>query len=276
MKRDNRNKLKQGTIRLEGRKYDVLLGDKPAREFSVFDVKAKYAPYWWGSWSLHSTHLLNGKFYEFMLIENGSKLAGRPYTGELGTFKLGKGNRELKEIKMSGSLKQAGDRSAPIGKASKNWDDNVTECSIPVGDYTPYIMSVTYDNLRISVSYNYYNGPGGKRSLDNIVYGMSVRKDKPYVLDFSNEPAVIFTKPKKRGQSFGLGSEIAIAAVLIDPKLNVMIRGMDDTSAKVEEDIKDADGNVVTKRTKDKSLDPTVVIARSDGEIVAEGVMPFG
>lgn len=267
MENEKRKKLKQGRITLGGRKYDVLLGDKPAREFHVLDVKKKHAPYWWGSWSLHSTHLLNGKFYEFMLIGDGSKLAGRPYTGKFGTFKLGKGNRELEKIEMNGSLMQAGDRSAPVGTISDRWPESVTECSLPVGDYTPSIMSVTYDNLRISISHNYYNNLDGKRSMDNIVYGIEIRKDKPYELDFSNEPMVIFESPKKRKESFTRGSEIKISAVLIDPKLDVMIRGLDDTSVKVETE---------NKRTKDKSLDPTVAIARSDGEVVAEGTMPFG
>lgn len=276
MEQDNRETLKQGTITLDGRKYDVLLGDKTSREFNVFDVEGKYAPYWWGSWSLHSTHLLGGKFYEFMLIEDGNKLAGRRYTGEFGTFKLGKGNRELEEINMSGSLSQAGYRSAPIGTISKRRVDKVTECSIPVGDYTLYLMSIKYDNLRISVSRSYYNNTGGRRSTSNIVYGMLVRKEKPYVLDFSNEPAIIFESPNKKNVSFDLGAEIKIAAVLIDPKLDIMIRGLDDTSVKVEKETKDDNGNVVRTRMVDKSLDPTVVITRSDGEIVADGIMPFG
>ena len=36
------------------------------------------------------------------------------------------------------------------------------------------------------------------------------------------------------------------------------------------------DGNVIGSYERSKSLDPIVVIARSDGEVVAEGIMPFG
>ncbi len=86
---------------------------------------------------------------------------------------------------------------------------------------------------------------------------MQVRADKPYVLDFSNEPMVVFDQPPMSQTSFSRGQEIKFAAVLIDPKLDIMIRGLDDTSVR-------------------KSLDPNVVITQADGKIVAEGVMPFG
>ena len=55
-----------------------------------------------------------------------------------------------------------------------------------------------------------------------------------------------------------------------------MIRGLNDTSQKVEKEYKDNDGNVISTATVDKSLDPKVVIKRAGGEVVAEGVMPFG
>ncbi|MCK5000957.1 MAG: hypothetical protein KAS23_15550 [Anaerohalosphaera sp.] len=276
MERAKRDNLKQGTITLSGRKYKVLLGDDPKQEFHVLDIEKNTAPYWWGAWSVHSKHMLDGKFYEFMLIENGDKLAGRPYTGEFGTFKLGKGGRTLEKMEMSGSIKQAGYIAAPVGTISKRSPEPVAECSLPVGDYTPDIMSVSYDDLRISMSHNYYNNADGKRSMDNIVYGIGIRKDQPYVLDFSNKPMIIFESPKKGGASFSLGDEIKFSAVLIDPKLDIMIRGLDDTSVKIEKEYKDNDGNVVHTAKIAKSLDPTVVIARSDGEIVGEGIMPFG
>ena len=76
--------------------------------------------------------------------------------------------------------------------------------------------------------------------------------------------------------SFSRNQEIKFAAVLIDPKLDIMIRGLDDTSVKVDREYKDRDGNVVQTVKVNKSLDPNVVIARTDGEVVTEGIMPFG
>lgn len=276
MEREKREDLKEGTITLGGTKYKVLVGDKTEREFHLLDIDKNTAPYWWGSWSLNSKHLLNGKFYEFMLIENGDKLAGRPYTGELGTFKVGKGSRQVEKIEVSGSLMQANSVSVPVGYLSEARTKPVTQYSLPVGDYTPYILAITYDGLRVQVSNNYYTNAQGQPSGADKVYGIAIRKDKPYVLDFSNEPTIIFESPKKENTSFTIGQEVKISAVLIDPKLDIMIRGLDDTSNKIKKEYKDRDGNVTHTAHLNKSLDPTVVIARSDGEIVGEGIMPFG
>jgi len=52
----------------------------------------------------------------------------------------------------------------------------------------------------------------------------------------------------------------------VDPKLDAMIRELDDTTRK--ENSNGYQHNL--------SLDPTVVITRANGEKVASGVMPFG
>ncbi len=276
MERENRENIKQGQITLANRPFKILLGDRPEREFFLFDVEKEYGPYWWGSWSLHSYHKLDDEFFEFMLVEAGTKIAARPYKGPLGIIKVGKGGRDLEKAEFNGSVHQRANASAPIGTIEENRTDPVTECRIPVGDYTAYFMNVTYDNLSIQISNNYHTNAEGQSSGKEIVYGMQVRNDKPYVLDFSNEPMVVFDQPPKSTSSFSRGQEIKFAAVLIDPKLDIMIRGLDDTSVKVDKEYKDADGKVIHTAKVDKSLDPNVVITRTDGQTVAEGVMPFG
>jgi hypothetical protein len=277
MERENRKDLKQGQLTLGNRPFMVLLADRPEQEFFLYDIEKKIAPYWWGSWSLHSYHIIDGKFYEFILIEDGKKIAARPYKGELGTIKVGKGGRELEKVEFTGSVHQKASVSAPIGTIKERTPEAVTECVIPVGDYTANIMHIKYDNLDICISNNYHtNARGQSRSEKEIVYGMQVRKDKPYVLDFSNKPMVVFDEPPKDKTSFSRGDEIKFAAVLIDPNLDIMIRGLDDKSVKVDRELKNSDGKVIQTIKVDKSLDPNVVIARADGEIVAEGVMPFG
>lgn len=87
---------------------------------------------------------------------------------------------------------------------------------------------------------------------------------------------VVFDQPPMSKTTFSRGDEIEFAAVLVDPNLDIMIRGLDDTSVKVDREYKDSDGKVTRTVKVNKSLDPNVVIARADGEIVAEGVMPFG
>jgi len=60
--------------------------------------------------------------------------------------------------------------------------------------------------------------------------------------------------------------------VLIDPKLDYMIRHVNDTAQK---QTKDENGHDLGY-TRNLSLDPHVIITRTNGEKVAEGVMPFG
>ena len=277
MERESKQDIKQAQITLAGRPYKILLGERPEREFYIYDVESGIGPYWWGSWSLHSYHRLGDKFFQFMLIEDGTKIVAHPYKGPLGTIMVGKGGRELEKTEFNGSVHQKESVAAPIGTVKEYWTGPVTECTIPVGDYTPYLMSVIYDNLSIEISDNYHtNAQGQSRPEKQIVYGMQVRQDKPYVLDFSNEPVVVFDQPPANRTAFSRGDEIQFAAVLIDPKLDIMIRGLDDTSVKVDREYKDAKGKVIQTVKVNKSLDPNVVIARADGEVVAKGVMPFG
>jgi hypothetical protein len=128
-----------------------------------------------------------------------------------------------------------------------------------VGDYLPDFLTVQYGHLRIQLSQNYHS-EGKRQSREDrpSVFGFTVRKDQPYALDFGNPPAVMFTSPTNT-QRIKRGQEIMVAAVLIDPKLDFMIRHVDDTAQK-----------------QNLSLDPHVIITRTNGEKVAEGVMPFG
>ena len=277
MERDKREDIKEGQITLANHPYKVILGDKPEREFYLYDTETEKGPYWWGSWSLHSYHVIDETYYQFMLLEEGAKLAARAYRGPLGLFRIGKGDRQLEKIEFKGSLRQDGAVGVPIGTIKENWPEAVAECTIPVGDYTSYIMNVTYDNLNICISDNYHtNAQGQSRAEKQTVYGITIREDQPYVLDFSNKPVVVFDEPGKDKTTFKRGEEIKFASVLVDPKLDIMIRDLDDTSVKVDKEYKDATGKVYSTAKVDKSLDPNVVIARADGKVVAEGVMPFG
>ena len=276
MERSNKQDVKQAEITVAGRRFKILLGERPEREFFLFDVEKDFGPYWWGSWSLHSHHKIDDEFYEFMLVDDGAKIAGRPFRGEFGTIKVGKGGRDLEKAEFSGSVNQAANVAAPIGNIQNRRTGEVPECRIPVGDYTARYVSVKYDDLAISISNNYHTNAKGQSQGKEVVYGMKVRKDKPYVLDFSNEPMVIFDQPPMSQNSFSRGQEIKFAAVMIDPKLDIMIRRLNDTSVKVEKEYKDSNGKVIQTMKVNKSLDPKVLIARADGEIVTEGVMPFG
>jgi hypothetical protein len=254
----NRHYVKQSKITLANRPFKIILGFHPEREFYIYDMKKGFCPSWSGSHNLYSYHKFDNTFYEFMLIENGTKIAARPYTGPLGIIKFSKGSRELEKVKFWGSLKKEGDVDVPVGAIKENQPDLVTECAIPTGDYKLSKMYVTYDNMLIRTSDNSTNTQGRSNHQD-IIYGIYVRQDKPYVLDFSNEPKVIFNQQPMNQTAISRGNQIKFTTMLVDPKLDIKIRGIEDTSSKVS-----------------KSLDPNIVIARADGEVLAEGVMPFG
>jgi len=98
MERDNREDVKQAQLTLTGRSFKVVLGDRPEREFFLYDVEKEFGPYWWGSWSLHSYHKIDDEFFEFMLVEDGAKIAARQYKGDIGIIKVGKGGREIQTV----------------------------------------------------------------------------------------------------------------------------------------------------------------------------------
>ena len=275
MEQLNRHFVKQGQITLAKRPFKIILGFHPEREFFLYDIKKRFSPYWSGSRSLYSYHKIDNKFFEFMLIEDGTKIAARPYTGPLGIIKFSKGSRELEKVKFSGSLKREDDVAVPVGTIRENQLDIVNECAIPVGDYKLSKMYVIYDNLLIRTSDNSTNMQG-RFNHKEIVYGIQVRQDKPCVLDFSNEPTIIFNQQPMNQTVFSRGNQITFTTVLTDPKLNIKIWGLEDTSVQVKKEFKDRDGKVIHTAKVNKSLNPKIVIARADGEIVAEGVMPFG
>jgi hypothetical protein len=161
----------------------------------------------------------------------------------------------------------------PVGRLAHPYDGglwHVQECELPVGDYLANKMEVRYGRLWFWLSDNYHTD--GKRhgaDFDSRVYAIKIRKDRPFVLDFSNRPEVMFADPAK-DKTFKLGEKVQVNAVLVDPVLNTMIRGLNDTSRKTTR--KNGDQT----NTIDLPLEPTVTITNSSGKKVAEGVMPFG
>jgi hypothetical protein len=67
---------------------------------------------------------------------------------------------------------------------------------------------------------------------------------------------------------------VEVKPVLYVPALDMMIRNVYDTTEKVEKTHTYGDRTQTYKT--DKSLDPSVVIRNSQGEVMAEGTAPFG
>jgi hypothetical protein len=227
---------------------------------------------WWGADRLMAVHKVKGRFYIFSASPTGDQLTVQPYRGELGAFEIGPGGRTLEEMTVTGSLEGEERAVAVGGEIVDSSPKAERSCQLPVGDYRPNYITIQFGHLRIGASYNYHSdGKPRERGDRAAVYGITIRKDKPFVLDFSNKPDVMFASPAK-DHRVKLGESLEVKAVLVDPKLDMMIRRLEDTTPKRT---KPADGQAAGDQ-RPVSLDPQVIITRANGEKVAEGVMPFG
>lgn len=277
-----RTRLYMGDIDIGGEMYEARLGndysisgrlDTPGTVLMLSPkLHAGSRNTWWGGDRLTAAHKVKGRFYTFSASPTGDQLTVHPYQGELGTFEIGPGGRTVAEMTVTGSLKGE-DRSVAVGGDVVDSSPKAERsCQLPVGDYRPNYVTIQYGHLRIGASHNYHaDGKPMGRGDRPAVYGIAIRKDKPFVLDFSNKPDVMFASPAK-DQRVKLGEALEVKAVLVDPKLDMMIRRLDDTASKQK---KTADGQPLPYE-RPLSLDPQVIITRADGEKVAEGVMPFG
>jgi hypothetical protein len=275
-------KARRGRIELSGRHYEVLLGhnyiaagwfDQPSTALHLLPAWGKTRPEWWGADRLMAMHRIGDTLYQFSATPAGDKLFVRPYRGPWGVFEIGAGGRSIERMEMSGSVLSP-TRALAVGAASDGPRPAFArQCQLPVGDYQPNLMTVQFGRLSLEISSNYHSD-GKPRDAQNRpqVYGIAIRADKPFVLDFSNKPAVLFASPARNGR-IKTGEELMVKAVLIDPVLDTMIRGLEDTTRKHRET--GPDGQPRPYETS-VSLDPNVVITRASGEIVARGVMPFG
>jgi hypothetical protein len=276
-----RTRFYEGDIQLGSADGHAALGndyaisgrlDGPGTRLEVDLRKPDWGNDWWGGDRLTAAHEVEGAFYTFTASPTGDELTVWPYQGDLGTFEVGPGNRKLDDLTVRGSLEAEKMNVAVGGKRVNGMSEPARRCRIPAGNYLPNYLTIRFGRLSIALSQNYHSdGKPRDRGGRPPVYGMAVRKDQPFVLDFSNPPDVMFASPAANHR-VKAGDELLVKAVLVDPKLDFMIRGLDDTTRK---QTKNAEGKSLGYE-RNLSLDPKVIITRMDGEKVAEGVMPFG
>lgn len=263
-------KIHRGRIKIGKEKYIAVLGhrssiggpfDWEGTFFSlILENDPHYSYRWRGSNDLRAMHFIDEKYYNFTTTSTGEKLFVRPYNGTVGVFEVDSGGRDIRKIVIQGELCSE-DKAINIGNGLEQvWPKRNKSYRLPIGDYLPTYMQINFKNLRFGISENYHKDgePLGK-IRGSKKYEIKIREDKPYILDFTNKPAVIFTSPAKNYR-IRLGKELKVEAVLIDPELDIMIRSLYDTR----------------QRQGGVSLDPKIIITRADGKKVAEGVMPFG
>ena len=158
------------------------------------------------------------------------------YQGDLGVFQVGAGGRKIGKMNLRGSLASK-THAVAIGDINRNKDGGSAELKsverfeIPVGDYTAELLGVDYGSLRLELSINYHSDGKPRDMKRDRKFAIAIRKDRPFTLDFSNKPDVVFASPAK-DQTFHRGETISVKAVLIDPQLDLMIRELNDTRQK--------------------------------------------
>ncbi|MBN2133344.1 MAG: hypothetical protein JW741_27850 [Sedimentisphaerales bacterium] len=260
-------KVRTGTIRIGWKKLDVVLGhgraipgwfDHPATDLYLMPANQPHdSPVvnWYGGSQLKALHRTLGTYYRLSATPSGDRLFVWPYQGPFGVLEIKAGQRNVRKVSATGTLvskdmaisltEGLGGRNAPTSNSYR----------IPVGDYCPLLLNVTYGTLNSLMLRNRHadGRPGGRAQEGAPVYAIRIRADRPFVLDFSGEPQVVFASPSK-DHRVQRGEQLEVKAVLIDPALDIMFRMVN----------------------KGGQLKPTVVIKRANGEIVAEGTMPFG
>ena len=213
-------------------------------------------------------------FYTITATPLGDKLTVELYRGPFGVFKIGAGDRKIKDISFQGffrsrqGLAQHRARPPQIQRQEK-----MTECKLPVGDYPTFYLTIDYGGLQVQHRQQLHL----RRRKPDVPHGIQIREDKPFVLDFPNKPEIVFQSPPA-DKPLKLGADVRIATILVDPKLDLMVRGLNDPKRTTKETLKYRVGKETREFTYNKvfSYDPTVTITNSSGKNVAEGVMPFG
>jgi hypothetical protein len=279
---------RKGKVKLGGREFTALLAqtnvitgrfDAPYTGLILLpDDPSRRVLRTWSSLDYLSTlRWVGGEYYQFAATPTGDKLTVSPYRGETGLLKVSPGGRTgIEKVGLSGVLRSQR-MMVPVGDVSSMPPaEKLPEHKVPVGDYTPMSLSVDFGKYTVSLSENYYAKEEPHAQITQPPAGsVKIRKDKPFVLDFSSKPAVLFISPPQK-QTFKPGDSIYLRAAIIDPELNLLVRGLDDTSQKIRErTYMISAGNPVTI-PQYASLAPTVTITDASGKQVAQGTMPFG
>ena len=279
---------RKGLVKLGNRPYQAVLAQRypitgrydcvSTRLLLTSPSDPSAREYWWGADQLTAMRLVNGNYCTTSTTPLGDKLIVKPYRGDLGILRIGLGGRDLDKLSIQGSLKTK-DAALAVGESKPGEGGSlepVTECRLPVGDYIPKYVTLEFGDLHLAISENYHTD--GRKNMavysKSWVYGIEIRKDKPFVWDFSTPPEVMFASPAK-DHTCKPGDEIEVNAVLIDPELTIMIRQLTDTSRKEEKTVELGDGRTSTYK-QFVSLDPIVTISNAAGKQIAEGPMPFG
>ena len=277
---------RKGKIKIGDVEYNALLTqgrgitgrfDRPGTGLLLTPVEGAAGARPVGGGSLGAMFDVDGTLFQVSASPTGDKLTVGPFRGDGGVLRVTAGDRKkVKKLGIAGSLVSA-DVMVPLGDVqSMPGQKKRSKYKLPVGDYAPSYLAIDFGDLTMSFSRNFYNEDGSRpETLKPATCSFKIRKGEPFVLDFSDKPAILFNSPGK-DQAFKPGSTVRFGGIIVEPKLGLLMRGLEDTTKTIRErTVTGPDGKEVTI-PQYASLDPTVVITNSAGEKVAEGKIPFG
>jgi hypothetical protein len=149
---------------------------------------------------------------------------------------------------------------------------------LPAGDYGLSFLTLACDDLLVSLS------PYVQRAqTPNAVatgagaFPIAIREEQSFSMRLGERPEMVFLRPSANSNEvFRRGTTVPIQALLVDPSLNCMIRGLNDTTNKLQERLYPTQDGEMRKVPVYASLVPQVSITNAAGKVVANGVMPFG
>ncbi|MBC8870926.1 MAG: hypothetical protein H8E44_15995 [Planctomycetes bacterium] len=266
--------VRKGSIRVGGQEYEALMGSRYHGSTTTLLVKPAKSSARWKPMPLNMLHQTDGEFYTVSVDPNGSKVKVSPYEGKFGQLQIGARGRDIDKLGVVGALQSKDQIMVSLGKPDYFYTaERPKECRLPVGDYQTSSLTVDYGSVTVRLSASRYDTSG--RVSSRSAFGIKIREDKPFVLDFANQPTVAFTGPTK-GHVYRPGDKVSIKALMLEPELGMMIRGLYDLKNKTgTRSATDEQGKSVSV-PRYASLHPTVSITDSSGKEVANGTMPFG
>jgi hypothetical protein len=227
-------KARKGEILMAGRRFSVTivnsypLGTRWDRPGTVVKLETRNGPTslpsWWGADRLLALHEFHETLWRLGTTPEGDQLIVEPYRGDFGTLQVGAARKLAWTKTVVGSLRGQ-DRAVAVGDNSDIIPKPVSSARIPVGRYTPAYLTVRYGPLLIDVSENYHSDGKPRQRDTPAAHNIDVRKDETFLLNFSRRADVLFTSPA-RSTRVKAGAELRVMAVLVDPKLDIMIRGL--------------------------------------------------
>jgi hypothetical protein len=227
-------KARQGEIRIAGHRFSLTIvnsyplgtrWDRPATTLKLEERgQIVHLPTWVGVDWLMAMPEFNGTWWRLATTPQGDQFIVEPYQGDFGTLRVGFARRAVWSKTMEGSLRSQ-DKAVAVGDYSETPAQPVSSARIPVGRYTPTDLTVRYGPLLIEFSDNYHSDGQPRERETPVARNIDIRKDKTFVLNFSRRPNVLFATPA-RSTRVRAGAELRVMAVLVDPKLDIMIRGL--------------------------------------------------